>query len=204
VPGYNTAIEVETLERRALAYQPDLVILNFVDNDLSLPNFIVMERSYLTLAHSFFLDFVLTRLRGKTAAEEPELRQLPRAARRVRFDDDPRWVPERYRDMVGRPAFRNGLERLKRLSLQHHFAVLVLGHPQARDFVAEACRDLDLDLVETYPALEAFGARHDQAQREALVLGPQDPHPSALGHDLIAGVLVEHLQSSGLLQRLAE
>ena len=39
VPGYNTAMEVATFEHKALAFDPDLVILHFVDNDFGVPLF---------------------------------------------------------------------------------------------------------------------------------------------------------------------
>src|SRR3989344_653939 len=50
VPGYNAAIEAQVIETKVLAYNPDLIIIHFVGNDLDLPNFIrkqVTAGSYL-------------------------------------------------------------------------------------------------------------------------------------------------------------
>src|SRR5262249_38307858 len=48
VPGYNTAMEAETLKEKGLHYDPELVIIDYVSNDLSLPNFIRKEENYFT------------------------------------------------------------------------------------------------------------------------------------------------------------
>jgi len=65
VPGYNTVMEVETLADKGLRYEPDLVILEFVGNDLDLPNFIRKNENYFSLKKSFLLEFVSLRLQGK-------------------------------------------------------------------------------------------------------------------------------------------
>jgi len=56
VPGYNAVMEVETLKAKGLHLRPDLVIMAFVVNGLSLPNFIRKEENYLTLQKSFVLN----------------------------------------------------------------------------------------------------------------------------------------------------
>ncbi len=40
VPGYNTAIEAAVLEKRGIAYQPDVVVLHWCWNDFELPPFL--------------------------------------------------------------------------------------------------------------------------------------------------------------------
>lgn len=44
-PGYNTVMEVGTFEYRALAFDPDLVLLHFIGNDLVAPHFLLPPRS---------------------------------------------------------------------------------------------------------------------------------------------------------------
>lgn len=49
VPGYNTYIEIETLNRKALAYNPDIVIVEYIGNDLDLPDFLIESVNYLSM-----------------------------------------------------------------------------------------------------------------------------------------------------------
>jgi hypothetical protein len=202
VPGYNTVMEIETLKVKGLRYQPDLVLLNFVGNDLGLPNFIVEDPDYLSLRRSFLVEFIRGRF-GGVADNGPHLAQLPRAERRVRFDEaEPQHVPAKYRDMVGLAAFQRAMEELQRLSTAHGFEVAVVVHPQARDFVKETARRLGFLLIETQPQVEAFLREHGEAAADELVIDERDPHPSPQGHELIAQALDERLHASGIIDRL--
>jgi lysophospholipase L1-like esterase len=204
VPGYNTAMEVETLEKKGLAFDPDLVILNFVGNDLGLPNFIEQRPDPLDLGHSFLLDFVAARLRGERAAG-PRLVGVPREARRFADGADLSRIPARYRSLVGLEAWRASMQRLHTLGVAHRFAVVVLAHPDAFDFVREETHALGFPLVETGAAVRAWATAHgmDSIGRPPLTLTDGDPHPSAVGHQIIADVLARRLLSSGLAGALA-
>jgi hypothetical protein len=68
VPGYNTVMEVETLEAKGLRFDPDVVVLNFVGNDLGLPNFVEERPDVLSLRRSFLLDFARARAGGTPEA----------------------------------------------------------------------------------------------------------------------------------------
>jgi lysophospholipase L1-like esterase len=203
VPGYNTVMEVATLEAKGLRFDPDLVILNFVGNDLGLPNFVEERPDVLSLRRSFLLDFVRSRLGG-----EPEpgrrLVGVPPEARRFGGEADLARVPPRYRDLVGPRSFRAALERLRDLARSHRFEVVVLAHPEFPGYARDAARDLGFSLVETGPAVQAWARAHGIAdtQQPPLTLTPDDPHPSAIGHAIIASVLADHLRSSGLAGRL--
>ena len=196
VPGYNTAMELATFEEKGLAYHPDLVILNFVGNDLGLPNFIVAQDDYLDLTRSFLWDFVSGRLRRQAGQR---LAMTRRDQRRAAFAREPGRVPKRYRDMVGLPAFERSLERLAELSREHGFEVVVLAHPEALGYVRRTTSRLGLPLVETADAIDAAAAVHGE---RALVVAEHDPHPSALGHAVIAQVLADDLRRRGVVARL--
>jgi hypothetical protein len=62
VPGYNTAQEAAVLERRGMAYHPDLILVGYVGNDMGLPNFLQTSPRFSTLRRSYLVDFVLTRV----------------------------------------------------------------------------------------------------------------------------------------------
>ncbi|HSD66765.1 MAG TPA: hypothetical protein VLF95_08690, partial [Vicinamibacteria bacterium] len=54
------------------------------------------------------------------------------------------------------------------------------------------------------PAVRAWAREHGipDIRQPPLTVTPDDPHPSAIGHAIIAAVLAEHLRSSGLADRL--
>ena len=203
VPGYNTVMEVETLAAKGLRFDPDLVVLNFVGNDLGLPNFIEERPDVLSLRRSFLLDFVRGRLRGEPEAG-PHLVGVPAEVRRFGEAHLDR-VPARYRGLLGREAWRGAMERLAALSRAHGFEVVVLAHPEAFGFTRDTARELGFPLVETGEAVRAWAREHgaEDIQKPPLTLTEADPHPSAIGHEIIARALADFLRTSGLAAKLA-
>jgi lysophospholipase L1-like esterase len=203
VPGYNTAMEVATLEAKGLRFDPDLVVLNVVGNDLGLPNFVEEEPDVLSLRRSFLLDFVRARLAG-TPAPGRRLVGVAPGERRFGGEADLARVPARYRGLVGLPAFRAAMERLRDLGRERGFAVVVLAHPDAPDFARASAREMGFALVETGDAVRSWAREHgvEDIQQPPLTVTPEDPHPSAVGHAIIAAVLADSLRSSGLAARL--
>jgi hypothetical protein len=201
VPGYNTVMEVRTLQVKALDPRPDLVLLNFVGNDLRLPNFVLERRSYLSPRRSFLLDFVRSRLHPEGGDLSPRLAYLPRRERPT----DAERVPPRFRDLVGPDAFHRALDDLASLATLHRFEVVVLAHPEAPGFVREAAADRGFALVETGARVRelAMDRGLSGTWEPPLSLTAADPHPSALGHELIARALHEALEETGLPARLA-
>ena len=202
VPGYNTAMEVETLRVKALDPPPHLVLLNFVGNDLRLPNFVLERRRYLSPHRSFLLDFVRSRLGGNEGDLRPRLTYLPRQER----PSDAGRVPARYRDLVGLDAFDRALDDLAALARLHRFEVVVLAHPEVPDFVRGAAETRGLLVVQTGERVRqlAVGRGLTGAWEPPLCLTSADPHPSALGHELIGRALLEALEEAGLPALLAE
>jgi hypothetical protein len=202
VPGYNTVMEVQTLRVKALEPPPDLVLLNFVGNDLRLPNFVLDRRSYLTLRRSFLLDFVRARLNPAEGDLSPRLSYLPRQRR----PGEAERVPSRFRHLVGREAFEGALDELRALAVEGRFDVVVLAHPEAPGFVREAAAEREFLLVETGPRVRELAMERGLpgAWEPPLALTAADPHPSALGHELIARALLEALEAAGLPDRLVE
>jgi hypothetical protein len=204
VPGYNTVMEVETLEAKGLRFDPDVVVLNFVGNDLGLPNFVEERPDVLSLRRSFLLDFARARAGGTPEARR-RLVGVPAEARRFGGEADLDRVPDRYRALVGPRAWRGAMDRLGALASARGFEVVVLGHPEVFDFVRDAAGELGFSLVETGGAVRAWARErglHD-IQSPPLTLTGADPHPSALGHALVAEALAGHFRSSGLADRLA-
>ena len=216
VPGYNTWMEVSTLEAKALDPPPDLVLVHFVGNDLELPNFIRERRPVASLSRSFLVDFVQDRLAmaPAPAPREPGALGVLRDAglvaaprgETVGFERDARRVPEVYRHMVGRDGFAGALDRLAELRSRHGFEVVVFtsaerAGPSRR--VLSAARERGFHALDVGPhiarTLEEQG--HARFLDSPLAASETDGHFSAQGHALTAGVLLAYLRAEGLLAR---
>jgi len=200
VPGYNTAMEVETLKARGLAYEPDVVVVGFCWNDIDLPNFVRSPTEYLSLRRSFLVDFV----RGRLA--RTDFVTAPRGEQDGVFENDPTRVPEFYRDLVGWDAFGAALDELAALARAHRFAVLFVvfepdgvGGPlrdgRRRRAVAEAARR-GFTVVDVGAVQAEWMRRRNIGNfyKSTLTLSGFDPHPSVLSHWLAADLLLREIR----------
>jgi len=209
VPGYNTAMEVETLKARGLAYEPDVVVVGFCWNDIDLPNFVRAPAEYLSLHRLFLADFV----RGRLA--RAELITAPRGAEDGVFESDTARVPDAYRDLVGWGGFEAALDELAALAREHGFQVMFLafepdgvGGPvrseRRRRGLAEAAKRGFT--VADVGALQAEWMRRrgiPQYYGSTLTLSGVDEHPSVLSHWLAADLLLQELRAGDPATRSA-
>jgi hypothetical protein len=95
--------------------------------------------------------------------------------------------------------------RLKELSEARGFAVVVLAHPEAFAYVGDETRRLGFVRVETHDAVRAWAGEHgmQRVDQPPQTITGGDPHPSPIGYEIIASVLADALQSSGLAARRA-
>jgi len=197
VPGYNTVMEVETLRAKGLQFSPDIVVIHYVGNDIDLPNFIQKKENYWTLRKSFLVNFLTKRLRENSGGPQDLLVPAPQHSLERRFENDPKRVPDEYKDMVGEDACFQAMKKLKTLSRKHGFELLVVLF-QASDFVREMCSRLKIPFIETVHkvryAMDSLGI--EQYVGSILTIGRKDPHPSALGHTIIADCIYEYLNNS--------
>lgn len=196
VPGYTTWMEVETLAEKGLAYMPDVVIINFVNNDLELPAFIAEQVNYFSLSNSFVIDY----FRSKQKPHEEIVKT--RASRFAANRPYQRRVPPRYQGLEGLVAHKEAMLRLKELSIEHGFELMVVGFNLAGypPGVAEVWTELELEEIK-----KPKDFRNDFIQRnqisepdKALRLSPTDAHPSVLGHQYIAENIFRHLSEGKL------
>ena len=205
VPGYNTAMEVEALLEKGLSPQPDLVILSWVDNDLDLPSFIRPSVAPLTLDRSFLIDWIVHLRDPSTDSFGPDLARARHDTERYAPDYFDRLTPQQ-RDLVGPEAVERALARLAATARARGFEVLVAARGRPPKFLARACRKLELPIVVSRAYKERFASVNGLAtvSYADLSLSPTDPHPSELGHRLIAFGLSEFLAESGIARRLSE
>lgn len=209
VPGYNTAIEIETVKEKVLPYHPDIVVLGFVYNDFDLPNFIVPQENYWTLKKSFLLER-LNIIAQKGIALFPYLQDSPRQESREisneGFEDTPQKVPEHYRDMVGFENFKKYLRELKQLEQEHGFKTIVFLYSmievideyenQYEPEIISLLNELDIPYVSNREAFRHYMKEHDNTDKfreSSLIIAPDDPHPSIAGHDIISDLIINEL-----------
>lgn len=204
VPGYNTVMEVATLRGTALAPPPQLVVVDLVDNDLDLPNFIAHETDYTTLSTSFLLEWVESVRRGFDTQAFRPFALAPKRGEGL-FVGDPERVPARYRDLVGPGPFARALAELAALGREHGFAVVATSHLFFADEHRRALQQAGLRGVETGPAVQRHQAAHGIADyRGALTVRPDDPHPNEVVHRLQAEAILAELTTSGVLAQLVQ
>ncbi|MCP3916315.1 MAG: SGNH/GDSL hydrolase family protein [bacterium] len=198
VPGYNTVMQVETLKKHALDLEPDLVLVGFVNNDLDLPAFVRRKPDYLSLRRSFLRDFLNNVMtsghRGTTLISTP-------------FDDetwghinDPQVVRSEYAQMIGFGPFEDALRELCALSESHDFRILVVSHDELPAYVRDTCESMGLPFVESADARRDYLLHTNTPESAAaLQFSDKDPHPTALAHEITAGVILERLLADEVL-----
>ncbi|NIO22102.1 MAG: hypothetical protein GTN76_15575, partial [Candidatus Aenigmarchaeota archaeon] len=189
VPGYNTVMEVETLKEKGIPFNPDIVIIGYVGNDLDLPNFIRKRENYLSLKKSFIKEF-----KGKLI-HPPEiadgLMHAPFDRETGHFESNPRRVPEQYKAMVGLEAYFSAMKELQRLSKKYQFEVLVLSHRSLPKFVKDICSQLQFDTIEVLPAWKEYASKH-RDENPVWQVSKADPHPSPVGHRVIGDTILKY------------
>ena len=199
VPGYTTWMEVETLAEKGLDYLPDLVIINFVNNDLQLPLFIAEQVNYFSLKNSFILDYF------RSKQKPHEAFATTRAAIQAPNRPYHRRIPPKFQGLEGIEAYKASMTRLKELSEDHGFDILVvLNNPSKYPpGVVNILSELGLE-VSAYKedAKATFVQKHQISNpNEAFLLSKKDAHPSVIGHQFIAENIFMHL-SEGMLESL--
>jgi hypothetical protein len=198
VPGYNTAMEIETLEKKALKFSPDIVIMEFICNDLDLPNFLLESSDRLRWNHLYIFDFIKNKF--TIMKEKMALVYAPSSAVGANsFERDPDKVPVKYRGIVGMPAFLQAMEKLKRMQVERHFEVVIcmsmfpIGRDQKefRQSLEDLCKRLQFHLIIDLNRL-----------KPEMVVSNEDRHPNALAHEMKAGVLLNFITNEHLLDRV--
>ncbi len=197
VPGYNTSMEVATLAHKGLDFNPDLVVLHFVSNDLSVPLFMQPPHNVLELSKSYVWEF----LRERLAGEQQSSRQLLGIDFRGVKNSEKQRVLEKYSDMAGAQGFKNAMTRLADITSPREIPVVVImGHATKalRKLVRSESVRHGFHLVNVKPFVEAYVARHNitntkSGRATALQVSRADPHPNPRGHEIYAEALLENI-----------
>ena len=185
VPGYNTTMEVETLEQKLISREPDLVLLHYIDNDLILPNFIPQTDETVQATRSHLMAAV-SRWRGGRL-------RIHTFDRLVRRKGPP---PAEYAHMVGEEACVAQLRRLARLAGEHDFKVALICNWDTPDFIASATRELGIPVIALGETIRSYRKIHNIKKYigSELTVDKHDPHYSALAHQLVAKEIYRRLK----------
>lgn len=198
VPGYNTAMEVETFFEKGLSMRPDMVIIYYARNDLTFPNYLMKKEDPWTSLKSFFFYHVV-KLLGTSGNRAINLYGLKRTD--VGDRTNLITVPEKYRFLVGKEAFRREIRRLKNRceELQIPLIAVVEGmglpsdHPDST-FGKLGMQEAGIAHVMSLARMGAF-LNQESLNKEDLFISRNDRHPNLWGHRLIGQNLVSLILS---------
>ena len=203
LPGYNTTMEVATLEHRAMAYQPDLIIIQFVNNDLGVPLFMQRPKDPATMRKSYFYEFLKTRIGWIQADRNPlignQLKGLEDAERAKTL--------KRYAHMVGPSGYRNATDRLGALAKEKECPVILLlgsASPDQQKLIDDVVAKHGFHPLRIKPYSDAWvkqeGIENTKAaRRKALWVSDTDHHPNQHGHRIYADGLMHKLLEMGII-----
>lgn len=202
VPGYNAVQEAETFAETARRLDPDVVIINWVANDLELPSFVAERPNPWSLGRSFLSELVRRRLRLLHGRALPSLGLVevsPDAATDGTAPAEEQ-VPEQYRPLVGAENMNAAYRRLARMARAEGARPVVLfdwNDPRTDGRGIEAfqkfCEAEGYLVVDTREDVVRF-LENNRLEPSALWVSDEDPHPNPLRHRLIAEALAEALE----------
>jgi len=225
VPGYNTAIEREVLVKKALPLQPDIVLLQFSENDADLPIFLKLPENPWRLDRCYLWEFLVTRrprwVKGKVGDRQIPLAEVQCAPMRKderglwRYLPDDDRTPLHLRNMVGEENCKTAIRDIGRICREKRIPTVFVfnidmaeGYSQERPasqdkaiapFV-QAAREAGFAIADpTVPTLE-FLREHGLGSRD-LWVDPAivDAHPSPPRHTLVAMQVAEAILDNRML-----
>ncbi len=227
VTGYNVAQCVESLEARALAFEPDLVLYGYCLNDPQDYSFELESlRARLSAAESRYRSGLLNGgrllarsrlyLLARYALERrPEARQRQDSDAPGSVAPEPEWeslVRGTWVDYFRRlhapgPGWRrveDGLSRLAAIGAREGIPIHVLVFPVFRDLEAHPLEGVHAKVVAAarkrgLRALDLAGAYRAVARARPEPIRADDLHPNELGHVLAALAALQRLLGSGEL-----
>jgi hypothetical protein len=195
-------MEAAVFETKVLGFEPDLVILQVIHNDLELPPFLCEPRRVWSLDRSVLLDLVRD---GRRTLVERHRSRLAYRDKLARIESAP--ALERYRHMEGEAGFRRAMARLAALAREHSLPVLVMTDGTSGDpwnLVHEVVKEHGFHALVTEPYYGAYLEQHGierspEGWAQTFFISRRDQHPNAVGHRVLAGALLDKIEEEKLL-----
>ncbi len=180
VPGYNTYQEYVMLETRGLAYEPDIVIIGWCDNDFQLPFFMYTRKNHLRQKGVYVYRVLFDR---------PAFMELitPEV---LKISDMPEGMidPELIAHSEG-AGVKETFHKFERLARKHGFKIVLFG--PLNDHVIAMAREAGLYVINSYDLAE----RNPPKEIELFFM-----HPRPEGHEWLGKYLAERIQAENWLR----
>lgn len=214
VPSHNVVMKVETFKTKALAFKPDVVLLNIAGNNLDLPEYVRKRQDPLAADRSFLIDFFADWAGRKRIGEE-RMAEVAWVDRKSidwisLIKTHPDQIPEPFKDLVGWAPFRRALDELAELSRLHDFEVVMFAFIE-HDLVPAMLEEGRLrgfhisslmpDLNRYFEERTGEGFTVEAYKASDLVVSRENLHPSRLQHEMAADRLLADLEACGALDR---
>lgn len=221
VPGYNTVQEVESLAERIDELDPDLVIINYVNNDMDLPNFLADRPDPLSLGRSYLVELLRRRLAILRGSEllPSGLTHAVQDGRSLRFRPPVDEIPERFRPLYGWDNMVDAFLRLAAIGRDRDVPYLLLLNmddyrqrlagktptvvPRFVRELAEICRGEGYHVVDPQERVFRY-LRENDLGTTAVWISETDSHTNPLRHNFVAEEILSVIGEAGLLPEHAE
>ena len=190
IANYNTLYELALYKRQGPDVQPDFVLLNYFINDAEI---IPMDKNNLILKHSLFIAFMYQQL--ENFSSNLKGRSLSKYYTELHEDGQPGWEQT-----------KRAMKKLSDLCRKHGIPLLIMLTPDAHNLskdelypklyekILARFEEMDIPVINTYPQfLNQFG---DDPSR--VWVAPEDPHPNAKGHKIMADAFYGYLKTNPL------
>lgn len=195
--GWSTVDEYQWLVKEGLRYQPDMIVVGFFLNDAEANHYSIdrllpssLEKLFARSYFYFFLKYRVHMLKvrfGMTPGYEEYIRNLyepdsfewKKCKRALRL----------IRDLAGSVNAKLLVVILPQITEWDEYAVQSV-HRE----VSEFCKQKEIAVVDALPAFRSVSIPWEE-----LRIGPNDRHPSAAGHRIIADVVFRELFSSSVV-----
>ena len=197
VPGYNSAMEAEVVQKNIEQFHPDILLLHFVNNDDSAPYFLSENDSPFALNKSFLYSFIKARIKavqgaGRAPSHIVGFGSLPQETKNQ--------VMQEYAWMVGPKAVEVALDQIGAWCNDRHIKpYIVFGslRPGQFSILRRAAKNHMMTLVGIKKYVEQYfidkGITDREERFKALTLSAADPHPNANGHAIYAQALLDSM-----------
>lgn len=216
VPGYNAVQEVQAFETKAEALNPDLVIINYCNNDMDLPNFLANPPDPFSLSTSYLWEFINRRIdlfKGNFI-NPLGLKVMPIDDATKRFRMPMERIPERFRPLYGWENMLDAYRRMAKICQDMNIPYVFLLNFNDYRFrlrgrtptvVPKYVRDLVIQLQEegylvVDPQERIFNyLKTNGLDHTAIWIKKKDSHSNAIRHRYLAEEVLEQLEKADLL-----
>lgn len=190
VPGYNTAIEYEVIKNKALAYNPDLIIMEYCGNDMDLPNHIrrtVHAWSYLYFVIDTIVDMYRTKNTFSPLTDSPKAQDNTN-----RFEYHVGIAPQEYEYMLGQANYLRTMKQVYSITQEKNIPVILVTETSYLLSDVPQIKDVGFDILNMDEAVQHYLSSNNLPQ-ESITLSKYDPHLNTRGHKVYADTLFSYI-----------